>query len=371
MMNIFWIFAVLATGALLPGFDFKVNTAITLIVGSLIFQAGFATTTKGQYHDSTLYIINPTTLKWLVIILLPIFAYSLNSLYESMKQNAMYEALTGKSMEVETIGGYFAKIIQYLSILYIILFNRPENESIKKKIKPYVFILITMGFITALMNATRNGMLFFFLPFVVAWLNSRRTPPKKQLRYLGIGLLLFLVYYAYISFYKYAWQYDKGNSSDILLGEINHYLSGSILAFDNFIDTHAFTRMGENTFRFFLALSDKLSGTHSALRLANEFEVAYNIETNVFTFYDFYLRDFGILFALFMQFVVACIHGIAYKKNSSVAGLFFFSMLTYPLVMQFFQDQYFSLFSTWLQITIVCICVLKTSIFVHKSYLNN
>lgn len=141
MMNIMWIFAVLGTGALLPGFDFKIKTALTLIVGSLLFQIGFAATSKGEYYDNSVYRIKPTTLKWLVIVLLPFFAYSLNSLYVSMLQNAMYEALTEESVEVETIGGYFAKIIQYLSIIYLILFYRPENESIKKQIKPYIIVL--------------------------------------------------------------------------------------------------------------------------------------------------------------------------------------------------------------------------------------
>ncbi len=370
VMNIMWIFSIMGTYLLVPDFDLKIKTGITFIAGAMAFQFGFAASSSGNYEDCSVYEIRPQTLKFLVLVLVPVFAVSLRSLYASMVQNVMYEALRGEGGEVETIGGYFAKIIQYLSILYLILYYRPENEPYKRQIKKYVIILCAMGFITAIMNATRNGMLFYFLPIVVVFLMSNNVPLKKQVKYLVIGLILFLAYYTYISLNKYWWRYASDNFVDVLTRELASYLSGSILAFDNAIDAHAFTSMGENVSRFFLAVSDKLFETNLAPRLVNEFETAYGINTNVFTFYDFYLRDFGIIFAVFMQFVVSCFHGFAYKTKDSAVGLFLLSMLTYSLVMQFFQDQYFALISTWIQILIVLLVMLKTNIFIKKSKVN-
>ena len=346
----------------------RFDTGFTLIIGAIVFQLGFAISSSVRCHAQTLYVVKPNMLKLLVIILMPIFFISLKSLYENMQENAIYEALREEDAETVTVGGYLAKIIQYISIIYVILYNRYENKFQKKVLKPYIIIICAMGFITAFMNATRNGMLFYFLPFTVAFMLSKEISPKKQIKYLGVAVFLFLGYYAFISFNKYSWAYDGSNNEDVLSSELLTYLSGSVIAFDHVIDSHAFTRMGANVFRFFIALSDTLFGTNKAIRLAEEFETAYGLSTNVFTFYDFYLRDFGIAFSIFMQFMVSCIHGITYKLRNTVSGLFFFSMLTYPLIMQFFQDQYMSLLSTWLQVIIVYFIVIKTNIFTIKYY---
>ena len=363
MMNIMWILSVCFSTMLAPNFNMKFETGILLILGALFFQIGFRISSSGSYHNQTLYIVRPKVLKLSVFILIPFFFISMKSLYDNMIENALYEALRGEDAETITVGGYFAKFIQYISILFIILYNRPENKFQKKRLKPYVFIICAMGFITAIMNATRNGMLFYFLPFIAALMLSNNFSNKKQLQYLGISVIAFLLYYAYISFNKYSWAYESSNSEDVLSSEIITYLSGSIIAFDNAIESHSFTRMGSNVFRFFIAISDSMFGTSRAIRLANEFETAYGVSTNVFTFYDFYLRDFGIVFAIFMQFVISCVHGISYKCRHTVSGLFFYSMLSYPLIMQFFQDQYISLLSTWVQVIIVFFIVLKTNIF--------
>jgi oligosaccharide repeat unit polymerase len=146
------------------------------------------------------------------------------------------------------------------------------------------------------------------------------------------------------------------------------YLSGSIVAFGNSFKNHEYMYGGKNTFRFLIAIGDALFGTSNALKLTNEFTVISNLRTNVYTFYDFYLRDFGVGYALLAQFVVSCIHGASYKKmkEGNIFFTYLFSLLSYPLVMQFFQDQYCSLLSTWIQIVLVGILTLKTNIFVIK-----
>ena len=50
-------------------------------------------------------------------------------------------------------------------------------------------------------------------------------------------------------------------------------------------------------------------------------------------------------------------------KRKNPIQIYYFAMLSYPLIMQFFQDQYVSLLSTWFQIVIAGIVVYKSSIF--------
>ena len=164
---------------------------------------------------------------------------------------------------------------------------------------------------------------------------------------------------------------NGANRKSIISSEIQTYLSGGIVAFSDTIFSHSFTRNGADTFRLFIAIGDALFGLHNAVPLVNEFiTIGNGITTNVYTFYDFYIRDFGIIYALMMQYVVAVIHGVSYNKmkKGNLFSIFIFSMLSYPLLMQFFQDQYFSLLSTWVQIFIVGAVVLKSGLFFRKNY---
>jgi len=72
--------------------------------------------------------------------------------------------------------------------------------------------------------------------------------------------------------------------------------------------------------------------------------------TNVYTVYDPYYRDFGNLGFLFV-FIFIILHVAFYQRSYSKGGIyvFLYSATLYPLIMQFFQDQYFSLISMWAQ----------------------
>jgi oligosaccharide repeat unit polymerase len=52
-----------------------------------------------------------------------------------------------------------------------------------------------------------------------------------------------------------------------------------------------------------------------------------------------------------MQFLVGLLHGKLYReyKERSLFGTFVYCQMLGPLIMQFFQDEYFSLFSGWVQ----------------------
>jgi hypothetical protein len=77
------------------------------------------------------------------------------------------------------------------------------------------------------------------------------------------------------------------------------------------------------------------------------------ILSNVYTVYYNYFKDFSYL-GLFFNCIYSFIHTIFYNKTrerNKFINIYFFATLMYPLVMSFFQDQYMSLFSTWVQLT--------------------
>lgn len=129
------------------------------------------------------------------------------------------------------------------------------------------------------------------------------------------------------------------------------YTVAPLLAFSQLVESGPDINWGKNIFRFFIALQYALglSDTQPALLLKDATFVPY--PTNVYTVYEVYFRDFSY-FGIIIPPAFLIIHYWLYRKAIRFSGIwiFYYSASVYPLLMQFFQDQYFSLFSLWIQV---------------------
>lgn len=366
LYGVFWIVSLLAVPTLQIIDDISVTTALVFTAGAILFRFGF----DFAYRITASKADSIMRLSWsvwiLACILSVVFVYSIHEFVTNGIGESFYAMLKDETDEDLTLGDYFKRIIECVALGVLVAYWKIRDGKTRKKERIAVVSIAIMGLICAISTPSRNAMLQFFMPLIVIYLVTHKLPIKRQLAYLFIALAAFMGYYYYISTNKYSYIYDKSDSaSEVLLSEIGTYLSGSIVAFDLKSADNCYTRDGLNTFRFVYALEDRIDGTHKAVKLTNDFYEKKELRTNVFTFYDFYSRDYGYLYAIFMQFVVGCLHGIAYKRRHSAIGLFFLAMLSYSLVMQFFQDQYLSLLSTWLQTIIIALVIFKTRLIIH------
>lgn len=366
LYGVFWIVSLLGIPTLQIIDDISVTTALILTAGAFLFRFGFDIAYRiTAFKANTITKFN-WSIRILACILSIFFAYSIYEFVANGIGESFYAMLKDETNESLTLGDYFKRIIECIALGVLVAYWKIKDGKTRKKERIAVVAIAIMGLVCAIATPSRNAMLQFLMPLIVIYLVTHKLPIKRQLAYLLIGLAAFMGYYYYISANKYSYIYDKSDSaSEVLMSEIGTYLSGSIVAFDLKSADNCYTRDGLNTFRFVYALEDRIEGTHKAVKLTNDFFEKKELRTNVFTFYDFYSRDYGYLYAIFMQFVVGCLHGIAYKRRQSAMGLFFLAMLSYSLVMQFFQDQYLSLLSTWLQTIIIAFVIFKTRLIIH------
>lgn len=378
--NMPWIVSIIGASRLYDDLKFDSYALTIICIGSVIFQLGFAfslkTTlkyTKKEFKNAYFVNINIFKIVTVIIILL-----SLPSIYQYFNylQNSfgniflLYQRLKSAEdmLNLPTYFLYYRKFLIYFSLALLTLYWNLDDIT-KKKIRSYVILLNTIAITFVISIPTRNSILFYFLPLAILFVSAKELSNKKIILVLFIAFSLFMFFYYAISLGKYWYLYKSSSSAMLtLLNEIKIYLSGSILAFGKTANSHSFMYNGKNTFRFIMAIDDALFGTSSAVKLTNEFISISSFSTNVYTFYDFYIRDYGAFYSLFIQFALSYIHGVTYKgmKKKNIYKMYLFSLLSYPLVMQFFQDQYLSLFSTWIQILLVGAVVLKTNIFVQK-----
>ena len=139
---------------------------------------------------------------------------------------------------------------------------------------------------------------------------------------------------------------------------VQAYAVGPLAALDWLVRQDPPLALGDNILRTAHALYAAVDNEQTrVLPLVREF-VNVGVATNVYTVYDPYMRDFGIAGALLFIGLIGLGHGFLYRMavaSNNPAWSLAYALSLYPLFMQFFQDQYFSLLSSWIQYAVILI----------------
>lgn len=193
-------------------------------------------------------------------------------------------------------------------------------------------------------------MLFCFLIFPLI------VTGKVKLRGLVIAGVLLVV-----SFLMVAFMTRKGLNPDVstaeniegLLNMLRIYVLSPTMAMSALAEgNHEPLALGGYSLRFFQIILEKTIGwDFDPVPLIRDY-VQVPDEVNVFTVMDPYFRDFGFGGVVGFALLSSIMHFTLYRWAQRCGGpwIFFYSATLFALVMQFFQDMYASLLSTWIQV---------------------
>ena len=252
---------------------------------------------------------------------------------------------------------YFVTFSIFNCIYRILIISKFKEFHATYKYKAYISLCIALIYI--IFSTGRTGILFVLISLIgVAAVN----------RSLSIKKIIFSVAMFLIAFFLYAVILKKGGSEAqsfyINLVSVNNiileYIFGSLPAFDSFIHTSYDLLYGENTFRILYLVLSKLSFFDgSATQLVQPF-VEVPFSTNVYTIYKHYILDFDILGSFIVIYIIGSFHTYLYSNiYKDLRSKMLFILFLYPLIFSFFQDQFFSLSSTWIQYYILTIFTFK------------
>jgi oligosaccharide repeat unit polymerase len=262
---------------------------------------------------------------------------------------------------------YTRTFINAFTFFLIIVYYSSSIKN-KKKYKKIVLNQILICSISVISRLDRNSILLMSLTIFVIVMIVKEIKNKELLSYgvkfSLISLLSFLVF----SFNKYANLLNQNTVYDLTIGKLGGYISGSLVAFQqwNKFNDLDFS-LGTNTFRFFYAILNRLGYDIEVPKLVNDFiTIGLNSNTNVYTIYYFYAQDFGLFYAMIIMLFLGIFHGFLYKKmcSKNPYWVYWYALSCYPLFMQFFQDQYFSLLSTWLQYLVFGFILFRSNLFI-------
>jgi oligosaccharide repeat unit polymerase len=260
--------------------------------------------------------------------------------------------------------GWYKYIITLSIIVYAYcLIASITQPSITNRIITILAFFITVTYVVLFTGRTLFLMILLIYLFVNYFVNPRFSF-KKLLWIIPISLVLFVGFGLF---------FNKGGSLDETLSEnlksstelLAVYLVGALSAFQYEVSSlFAIEFNGMNSLRFFYVIAEKFGYNlppDFKKSLVQEF-VAIPYETNVFTYYSPYVRDFGFFYPLACLVFFGYTHTALFLRSHKTLSprlIIYCSLLMYPVVMSIFSDQYFSLLSTWLQTVFIVELIAK------------
>ncbi|MBV1817955.1 O-antigen polymerase [Clostridium cochlearium] len=255
-------------------------------------------------------------------------------------------------------------IIAFFIVCGITYFSNPNKQN-----KKYFFILLIIALFFTVTAGSRGMIFMIVLAVFFSFMIIKNYGNKKTAVVLSVVILIILTTFIVFAFLKYVYE-DRSNTFEFILKQMRIYFSTSMIAFVEWIKTFNDYSYGANTFRFFSAIFNAVGYNIEIPNTVQEFVWVYGDRTNVYTILHYYATDFGLIFAFMIQLILGMIHGFLYKKSvlAKEINSFFIALQSisyYPLVYQFFSDQYFTILSIWIQL------IFWLWIFTRRGFLTN
>ena len=240
--------------------------------------------------------------------------------------------------------GYFLNF-SFASTAYLILYSRRHLTTSWL----WPSIVLSLGF--ALLSTGRTHLVLLGCLVVGAAMPEGRTKRiilALALPLFGAGALLLVTLLKGVT--------PTTPTESLLDTLVNSQLKGYILtavgAFDILVSSGMESTGGSMTFRTPLAVLRAFGLPVSVPEMIQDNVTFASFQINVYTAFSPYYRDFGVTGVGLFMGALGAIHGWVFQQLKSGMPIFIVAnaILFYALFMQFFQDQYFSLMSQWIQI---------------------
>lgn len=297
-----------------------------------------------------------------LLLLLPVYVYKLMSIVNASSVTDVgffialrYEITSGES----PLGA-----LQYLNTfalfgfgvaLYKFNYTGFNDKPILNKIYKYTFYLIVLAY--TVLSTARTILLLLFCIYLGFRLMKQGLSKKFLIILLTCAVLVFAIY-AFVLHKGGGEFYSVEQNVENISNSLVSYLLGGVYAFNTVITNNIVPEYGANSFRFFVALMNAAGITDMEPKSTITPFIYTPIMSNVYSVYYVYFKDFWYFGIAFLGLFGYLHTRFYYRAKRDFFNLFMYSVLLYPLLMSFFQDQYFTLLSQWIQLIIfACIAL--------------
>ena len=346
-------------------YPLSVNTYLIFLAGCLSFTAGsfFCLLARNRKKElvkttQTNLPINHLLRIALTLICLIGLPFFIQSSFKAFIASQVDDFFVGLRNEI-SYGDTDIGPTKYLVTFSFLIYGINLLSAIKNKTKLNT-VLLWLSFAIAITYATFSTGRTFFLLIIsiyigIAYVQNKRFSVKRFLWLIPIFLIFFTLFgliFGKGGNFENSFQENLRTSSE----NTSVYIVTPLSSFDYELNNiNAGPKYsGDNTLRFFYIIAETLGISERKKidkSLIQEF-VFVPYENNVFTLYSPYVKDFGAAYAFVFLFFIGMLHSNFHFKATQTKkskATLYYTLLIYPLLMSFFQDQYMLLFSTWMQ----------------------
>lgn len=250
-------------------------------------------------------------------------------------------------------------------IILVDFYNRLEKRRLTKIRLTMMFLL---SFSLTFLSTSRGTFMFLLISCLGIYSVYNKINVKLVFKTTGITLAVFILMATLMkksmpNEHTSKIEYSVIDKVEYLLYS---YSSLPLSAFDKFFNEPYEITYGEIALRFPQAVLYKMGILKSPPKELVEKYVKVPDSVNVYTSYYKLIKDFGIIYSFIAMFFFGYLHTHFYNNSrKSLGALIGFATLLFPLTMTFFEDNYLSILSTWIQIILF---VYLTNFFVIKDY---
>ncbi|MCR5727133.1 MAG: oligosaccharide repeat unit polymerase [Lachnospiraceae bacterium] len=264
---------------------------------------------------------------------------------------------------VVVVSRYFLRCaIWYLALVFFRIpkeagYKTRSGKNFKAEVMVRLIAVSCMAFVVMFTDVSRNDILMTLLPVLFIFLLAKRMGNGKILVFSVLCFVFFFVLFSIFIYFR-SGTLDSFDANGMENGKdsFKGYLTGSLPAIDQMYQKgriEMITLSGESgryTFSLLGAVSDMLFGTKLKPEVLQDYiEIGPGKIINVFTYYHWLGMDFGLIYAALFQFLYGILYGFLYSRTmkNRFSECLWYCILSYPLLMMFFEDQYLAIAQTW------------------------
>lgn len=223
----------------------------------------------------------------------------------------------------------------FAGVVYLILYSRRVHHT------PWLWLCIPLALGFALLSTGRT-----YLVLLGCLVLGAAMPQRRHTRVTILLLAPLLI----VAVTWLSGRFDVTSGSGFAL-HAKAYSIAAVSSFDYLVNSSLPQTWGSMTFRTPLAVL-KAIGVPAEVPDLIQPSPSTRIPSNIYTVFSPYYRDFGLIGVGFFMLLLGSLHGWIFRQLKTGMPIIMVAnaLLFYALLMQFFQDQYFSLMSQWIQI---------------------
>lgn len=306
----------------------------------------------------------------ILLIGLPIYWQKVLSTVDDIGIDFLFQSIRAKAIESSGEGNTFGLIGNFVVLAQFVAVAMfyEMDDSFGRRWRALCSIILALVY-GGMTGTKANAVVLLLTLFFISSIKRQKISVSALLGTLGIAATFFSLGLLVINFSGTSFS-DAPEMIGSIIKLVQHYWLGGCVAFDQIVSNPDIMESTQPINRFFLETGRSLGmDIHVPFLHADYSMISPVLETNVYTIYFTYFKDFGWLGAVAIMFGLGASLSMLYDramKGGPIVVLFYATMCV-AIVMSIFSEQFFIGLNGYIKFLIFLVIIYKVLPAIERS----